>query len=120
MSKVDNLKENARTMRQQSIKPTGTFLKIVTVFLAETNEAFSGSDICKKASLRSGVVYPMLHDMEKKGWLVGEWENTPPEQRGRPQKKLYSITTAGSTSGKKLVTDEFPFLVPAFCAVSPA
>jgi len=38
----------------------------------------------------SGVVYPILYDLEERGLITGEWE-----QKGRRRIKYYSITSEG-------------------------
>jgi PadR family transcriptional regulator, regulatory protein PadR len=38
-----------------------------------------------------GSLYPALHRLVRKGWLVGQWEDTP---KGRPM-KFYRLTAAG-------------------------
>lgn len=95
---------------EKAFKPNTSFIKVYTIFMESPKEEFSGSDVCKKSGLRSGVVYPLLHELEKKGWLTGEWENTPPENRGRPQKKLYRSTFKGVKYGHKLISNEYPSL----------
>jgi PadR family transcriptional regulator, regulatory protein PadR len=40
-----------------------------------------------------GTLYPILHRLEKEGWIAGSW--TDPEQ-GRPRKE-YGLTEAGRT-----------------------
>jgi len=40
---------------------------------------------------RQGTLYPLLHEMEREGWVLGEWAVFGDE---RP-KKVYTITPAG-------------------------
>jgi len=40
--------------------------------------------------LSAGTLYPLLHDMEKKGYLV-----SAPERRGSATRRLYRATPAG-------------------------
>lgn len=40
-----------------------------------------------------GTLYPILHRLEKEGWIAGSW--TDPEE-GRPRKE-YALTEAGRT-----------------------
>ena len=42
-------------------------------------------------SFSSGVVYPLLYELEERGLITGEWV-----QRGRRRIKHYSITEKGS------------------------
>lgn len=47
--------------------------------------------------LTSGVVYPLLYEMEKDGYIAGEWT-----QKGRRRIKYYSITSQGAESLNRL------------------
>jgi len=41
--------------------------------------------------LHPGIVYPLLYELEKEGFIVGEWT-----QKGRRRTKYYSITQSGT------------------------
>ncbi len=43
--------------------------------------------------MKHGTLYPVLHALERDGWVSGEWEHPDGE---RPR-KVYSITDAGRT-----------------------
>jgi DNA-binding PadR family transcriptional regulator len=40
--------------------------------------------------LTSGIIYPLLYELEKEGFIAGEWT-----QKGRRRTKYYSITPNG-------------------------
>lgn len=71
---------------------------------------FHGYGIAQQIRLRSGDVfqpdegslYPALQRMKHKGWIKGEWGQTPNNQRAR----YYSITPAGR---KQLGEEEATF-----------
>ncbi|MEA2090347.1 MAG: PadR family transcriptional regulator [Thermoproteota archaeon] len=42
-------------------------------------------------NLHSGIVYPLLYELEEKGLIIGEWV-----QKGRRRIKYYSITRKGT------------------------
>src|SRR6188472_1169873 len=58
-----------------------------------------GYDISKLIQLRSGgalrfhvtSLYPLLHRLEKQGWIVGRWVEKPEQRRRR----YYSLTPRG-------------------------
>ena len=58
-----------------------------------------GYDISKLIQLRSGgalrfhvtSLYPLLHRLEKHGWIVGRWVEKPEQRRRR----YYSLTARG-------------------------
>jgi len=39
-----------------------------------------------------GQLYPILHRLEKRGWLAATWV----DQDGRPDRKVYSVTPSGT------------------------
>ncbi len=41
--------------------------------------------------LTSGIIYPLLYELEKQGFIVGEWT-----QKGRRRTKYYLITQTGT------------------------
>ena len=71
-----------------------------TVVLAILDEGpLHGYQIAKEMRARSddalqlgqGVLYPILHRMEDRGLIAGEWE----QSTGTPSRKRYSITESG-------------------------
>lgn len=58
-----------------------------------------GYDICKLIDIRSGgalrfhvtSLYPLLHRLEKDGWVQGKWIEKPDQRRRR----YYSLTPQG-------------------------
>ena len=52
----------------------------------------SGYPICRAAMTGPGTVYPVLERMEKRGWVVGEWEE---RSDGHPRRRFYRLTPAG-------------------------
>ncbi|HEY3782231.1 MAG TPA: helix-turn-helix transcriptional regulator [Fimbriimonadaceae bacterium] len=43
--------------------------------------------------LGEGQLYPILHELEERGWVEGNWEI----QDGDPPRKVYAITESGLT-----------------------
>ena len=87
---------------------TVQFLKVISIFISNPWREYSGADICRKAKLKSGTVYPMLIKMEVNGWLSSELEKIDPKKEGRPKKRLYKITHKGFTEGQKILAEYFP------------
>jgi transcriptional regulator len=50
--------------------------------------------------MQHGSLYPALHRMEKKGWIVAKWETAPDRNR---EFKYYRLTAEGK---KQLVVEE--------------
>lgn len=54
----------------------------------------------KALKVGDGQLYPILHTLEERGWVASEWR----EQEGRPDRKVYSVTPAGTKElGKRRV-----------------
>jgi len=71
------------------------FSRAIILWLME-REPMSGYRVIKemrrmtKQHFHSGVVYPLLYEMESKGLIAGDWIH-----KGRRRVKLYSLTTKG-------------------------
>jgi transcriptional regulator len=50
--------------------------------------------------IQHGSLYPALHRLERKGWIVSKWETAPDRNR---EFKYYRLTAAGK---KQLVAEE--------------
>ena len=91
---------------------TVQFLKVISIFISNPWSEYSGADICRRAKLKSGTVYPMLIKMEVNGWLSSELEKIDPKKEGRPKKRLYKITHRGLIEGQKILAEHFPSVPP--------
>jgi len=60
------------------------------------SEGLAGSNIAKETGLASGTLYPILIRLEAADWLDSQWEMGDPSLLGRPRKRCYKITGAGS------------------------
>jgi transcriptional regulator len=43
-------------------------------------------------TVKAGSLFPALHRLERKGWIAGEWGETPSRRRA----KRYTLTKAGA------------------------
>lgn len=71
-------------------------LRILSQFLESPSEGLAGADIGKATGIMSGTVYPALARLEQAGWLNSVWETLDPSEAGRPRRRLYRLTGAGS------------------------
>ena len=53
-----------------------------------------GYDLGKRAGVRPGVLYPVLHRMFDEGWLSDGWEEHTPDAK-RPPRRYYEVTEKG-------------------------
>lgn len=71
------------------------FSRAIILWLVE-QESMSGYRIIKEMRrltaqrFHSGIVYPLLYEMEEKGFIAGDWV-----QKGRRRIKYYSLTEKG-------------------------
>lgn len=65
----------------------------------------SGADITRATGTRPGTLYPMLRRLETFGWLTSKWETGDPSEIGRPLRRLYSITPAGKSGMKSVLSN---------------
>lgn len=68
----------------------------VQVMRAVADGVGYGLDVMERTGLPSGTVYPTLGRLEKRGYVVGRWENEGQARReGRPRRRYYRLTGAG-------------------------
>lgn len=82
-------------------KPPGLRMTLATQLvlremLAEPTREMYGLQICQKAELPSGTIHPILARLERLGWLESHWEDTVPQEEGRPRRRYYRLTEDGA------------------------
>jgi len=76
--------------RSRSLSPAA---RSVLAALAEAGVGGSyGYDLCRRAGVKSGTLYPLLIRLEGQGHLEAEWLSPEP---GRPPRHLYRLTGTG-------------------------
>ena len=76
--------------RVRSLSPAA---RAVLALLAEAGAGWShGYDLCRRAGVKSGTLYPLLIRLERQKHLEARW--MPPEA-GRPPRHVYRLTAAG-------------------------
>lgn len=72
--------------------------------LAEAGPEWShGYDLCRRAGVRSGTLYPLLIRLEQQQHLEAQW--LPPEP-GRPPRHVYRLTA----TGRRLASENPPIV----------
>lgn len=61
--------------------------------LLEAGSGAHGYDLCRRAGVKSGTLYPLLIRWEAQGWLTADWRPSP--QPGRPPRHVYRLTAEG-------------------------
>ncbi|OYX56816.1 MAG: PadR family transcriptional regulator [Brevundimonas subvibrioides] len=81
-----------------------TAARSVLSLLAEAGPGWShGYDLCRRAGVKSGTLYPLLIRLEQQEHLEAKW--LPPEP-GRPPRHVYRLTA----TGRRLALDNPPLV----------
>ena len=75
----------------KKLRMTGPTLKVLEALLQSSNCDLSGADIAKETKLMSGTLYPILHRLERLGWVSAEFEDVDPSEVGRPRRRFYRL-----------------------------
>lgn len=94
--------------RSRSLSPAA---RSVLAALAEAGAGGSyGYDLCRRAGIKSGTLYPLLIRLESQGHLEAEWLSP---QRGRPPRHVYRLTVTGRALALQHATATAPSASPA-------
>jgi PadR family transcriptional regulator PadR len=77
------------------MRKTHALIQVALALMEDPADRQWGYDLSKRAGVRSGVLYPILHRMLDEGWLEDGWED--PTQLGgkRPPRRYYELTDEG-------------------------
>ena len=86
-------------IRSRSLSPVA---RSVLDLLAEAGSGWShGYDLCRRAGVKSGTLYPLLIRLEEQEHLEAKWL---PAEPGRPPRHVYRLTA----TGRRLALDNPP------------
>jgi DNA-binding PadR family transcriptional regulator len=63
-----------------------------------------GLQICAAAGLPTGTIHPILARLQAAGWLESFWEDIDPKAQGRPRRRYYRLSQAGSARARHALT----------------
>jgi PadR family transcriptional regulator PadR len=88
-----------------AVGPKGTpqTVAVLRALLDDPAGEMYGTEICAAAGLASGTIHPILARLEGIGWLESRWEDINPQERGRPRRRYYRLSSAGAESAGVLV-----------------
>jgi DNA-binding PadR family transcriptional regulator len=75
-----------------------TTVRLVLAALRDADAPTHGLAIATITRLGTGTVYPILHRLEAAGWATSAPEIQPIYGRGRPPRRLYTLTPAAPTT----------------------
>jgi DNA-binding PadR family transcriptional regulator len=90
---------------------TQTFV-VTSVILSDPDGEFYGLELCKRARLTPGTIYPILDRLLKAGWLERRWEDIDPKAEGRPRRRLYRLTALGAPAARQALDEHLAALQP--------
>jgi PadR family transcriptional regulator, regulatory protein PadR len=73
-------------------------LRVLKACADQPGRRLYGYELMQITGLASGTLYPLLMRFEESGWLTSSWESADPIEKGRPRRRLYRITAAGSAA----------------------
>jgi DNA-binding PadR family transcriptional regulator len=74
---------------------------VLRALLEEPTEAWYGLQICERAGLPSGTIYPMLRRLVQAGWLKSFWEDQDvASAEGRPARRYYRFSDDGAEQAR--------------------
>ncbi|MGQ0481886.1 MAG: helix-turn-helix transcriptional regulator [Pseudonocardia sp.] len=76
---------------------------VLRVLLVDPDRAVYGSEVAARAQLAPSTVHPVLARLEGLGWLVSAWEDADPRRLGRPRRRYYRLTEAGTAAAAAAV-----------------
>lgn len=71
-------------------------MSVLRALLEDPTRELYGLEICAAAGLPTGTVHPILARLEGLGWLESDWEQTSPQQQGRPRRRYYHLSEHGA------------------------
>lgn len=75
-------------------------LELLSVMLEDPRAEYYGLELCRRAELLSGTVYPLLRRLEQRGWLTARLEDVDSTAAGRPPRVLYRLTGEGERAAR--------------------
>jgi PadR family transcriptional regulator PadR len=81
--------------RLRPMRKTHALIQVALALMEDPQGRHWGYDLSRRAGVRSGVLYPILHRMLDVEWLEDGWED--PAQLGgkRPPRRYYELTDEG-------------------------
>src|SRR5678816_1292888 len=87
-------------------------LRVMQALVMLYPRGLAGIDLIRQLNLRSGTVYPLLQQLERRGYLVSKLEKKAIAHRlGRPQRRTYGATMKGYIETERLLRQLYGNLV---------
>jgi len=83
------------------LRMTTPRLLVLRAFLDDPHRERYGLDLALEAGLEPGTIYPILVAFENAGWLRSREEDVDPHREGRPRRRYYLLTPAGTGAARE-------------------
>jgi PadR family transcriptional regulator, regulatory protein PadR len=77
------------------MRRTHALIQVALALMEDPTGQHWGYDLSRRAGIRSGVLYPILHRMLDQGWLEDGWEDPAQLSGKRPPRRYYELTDQG-------------------------
>jgi PadR family transcriptional regulator, regulatory protein PadR len=77
------------------MRRTHALIQIAMALMEDPTGRHWGYNLSRRAGVRSGVLYPILHRMLDQGWLEDGWEDPGQLSGKRPPRRYYELTDEG-------------------------
>lgn len=81
--------------RLGAMRKTHTLIQVALALMEDSTGRQWGYNLSRRAGVRSGVLYPILHRMLDEGWLEDGWEDSAQLNGKRPPRRYYELTDEG-------------------------
>jgi PadR family transcriptional regulator, regulatory protein PadR len=91
---------------------TAQMLKVLSALLSAPEADWYGFDLCKRAGMKPGTIYPIFARLLEAGWVERRWEEIDPVKEGRPRRRLYRFTAVGVPAARQALDQHLAALQP--------
>lgn len=87
------------------MRKTQALARVLRALMEDPTGRHWGYQLSKRAEVRSGVLYPILHRMLEEGWIEDGWEDPGEIRERRPSRRYYELTPDGRAVVSQLLTE---------------
>lgn len=93
---------------------------VLGLFVGNPELKTFGRDIIRYTGIPSGSLYPILHRLEERGYLLSEWESLDiAVQNGRRPRRMYQLDPRGAERAAEDLPDPSPTPAKAHASLKP-
>lgn len=77
------------------MRKTHALIQVAFALMENPTGQHWGYELSRRARVRSGALYPILHRMLEEGWVEDGWEDAAQIRDKRPPRRYYELTDEG-------------------------